>query len=127
MQADAPSFEKIDYSLRPAKSTERWMLLEALGRLSVFTPLIQYQYVGFGSPFFVDFRLFHRRLAITKMISIEKETDREPRFELNKPFDCIQMLWGDSSEQLREIDWNAPSIVWLDYDYVLNSAVLGDL
>jgi hypothetical protein len=127
MQADAPSFEKIDYSLRPAKSTERWMLLEALSRLSVFAPLATYQYVGFGSPFFVDFRLFHRRLAITKMVSIEKEVDYQARFDLNKPFDCIEMLWGDSAEMLSEVDWRLPTIVWLDYDYELKTSILGDL
>lgn len=125
--ADAPSFEKIDYSLRPAKSTERWMLLEALGRLSVFAPLATYQYVGFGSPFFVDFRLFHRRLAITRMVSIEKEVDYRARFEFNKPFDCIEMLWGDSAEMLSEVDWSLPTIAWLDYDYKLETSVLGDL
>jgi hypothetical protein len=127
MQADAPSFDKIDYSLRPAKSTERWMLLEALGRLAVFAPLVSYQYVGFGSPFFVDFRLIHRRLAVTKLISIEKELDRRSRFELNKPFDCIAMLWGESAEVLSEIDWSVPTILWLDYDYKLNASILGDL
>jgi hypothetical protein len=127
MEPDAPSFERIDYSLRPAKSTERWMLLEALGRLSAFSPLSTYQYVGFGSPFFVDFRLFHRRLGITKMASIEKEKEDEPRFELNKPFDRIDMLYGRSSERLPDVDWSLPTIAWLDYDTKLESSVLSDI
>ncbi len=127
MEAEAPSFEKIDYSLRPAKSTERWMLVEALARLSAFAPLSSYQYVGFGSPFFVDFRLFHRRLDIRQMVSMEREIDHKARFEFNKPFDCIEMLWGPASEKLSEVDWRIPTILWLDYDYKLDVSVLGDL
>src|SRR5205085_262730 len=96
-------------------------------RLSIFAPLADYQYVGFGSPFFVDFRLFHRRLAIAKMVSIEHEVDHKPRFTLNKPFDCVKMLWGESSEKLAEVDWSRPTIVWLDYDYRLKQSVLTDL
>ncbi len=124
--ADAPSFEKIDYSLRPAKSTERWMLIEALARLSVFHHLPSYQYVGFGSPFFVDIRLFHRRLAITRLLSIENKVDLADRFKLNKPYDCVDMLWGEASDRLLEIDWAVPTITWLDYDDRLSQSMLGD-
>jgi hypothetical protein len=127
VESDAASFERIDYSLRPAKSTERWMLVEGLARLAVFAPLSDYRYVGFGSPFFVDFRLFHRRLAIVDMISIEERQDLESRFGLNKPFDCIRMKYGNSAEVLPELDWSPPLIVWLDYDNPLRVAELADV
>ncbi len=127
MEPDAPSFEKIDYSLRPAKSTERWMLIEALNRLSSFSPVADYQYIGFGSPFFVDFRLFHRRLAITEMTSIEREIDYEPRFVFNAPFDCIKLKWGTAGDVLPELNWTLPTIAWLDYDYRLKQSVLADM
>jgi hypothetical protein len=104
------------------------MLVEALARLSAFGPVAtEYQYVGFGSPFFVDFRLFHRRLAITRMVSIEKEVLHRPRFDLNKPFDCIEMKYGESAECLPEVDWAMPSIVWLDFDNRLRHQELADV
>ncbi len=127
MDPDAPSFAKIDYSLRPAKSTERWMLIEALVRLSSFNPVASYQYVGFGSPFFVDFRLFHRRLAITAMTSIEREVDYEARFAFNAPFECVGLEWGTAGEVIPDIDWELPTIAWLDYDYPLDQSVLADM
>ena len=127
MEADAPSFEKIDYSLRPAKSTERWMLLEALSRLAIFTPVAEYRYVGLGSPFFVDFRLFHRRLGITDMLSIERETDYEERFKFNVPFECVELEWGKTTDVLPMLDWSVPTIAWLDYDYQLEQSILTDL
>ncbi|MGN6254934.1 MAG: O-methyltransferase [Solirubrobacterales bacterium] len=122
-----PSFEKIDYSLRPAKSTERWMLVEALGRLAPFSPIADYRYVGFGSPFFVDFRLFHRRLAITDMISIEHETEYEDRFKFNAPFECVTLVWGEAGDVIPDLDWELPTIVWLDYDYKLENSVFSDM
>ena len=67
------SYQKINYSIRPAKSAERKMLCELIQHLSVFHKLSDYQYIGFGSTYFTDFSLFHRNLGINKMISIEKD------------------------------------------------------
>jgi hypothetical protein len=46
---------------------------------------------------------------------------------LNKPFDCVSMRYGDSSECLPELDWSLPSIVWLDYDSRLRQQELADI
>lgn len=59
----AGSFNKIDYRLRPAKHAERVMLCDLLRRMR-FSSLESYQYVGFGSVAFVDFRMIHRALGI---------------------------------------------------------------
>jgi hypothetical protein len=124
-----PSFEKINYAVRPAKATQRHMLVEAFGRLARFAPLSQYQYIGFGSTFFVDFRLLHQRFGIDKLFSVEREADLKSRFELNRPYQSVTMLYGESGAMLRrpEIDWAAaPAIVWLDYDEHLDLPKLGD-
>ncbi|NQT02032.1 MAG: hypothetical protein HQ580_08420 [Planctomycetes bacterium] len=122
-----PSFRMFDYRLRPAKSTERKMLSEAFRRLSFFKSVENYRYVGFGSTTFTDFILFHRTLNIKDMISIENRQDYEARFEFNKPFDCIQMMYGDSNKVLPELLWNIKTITWLDYDGRLVGPVLQDV
>lgn len=122
------SFEKINYRLRPAKHAERFMLCDVFRRLA-FAPIETYQYVGFGSVSFVDFRLYHRALGIMDMTSIELGGDEavEERFQKNVPFSGISMRFGHSSEVLPTIDFDKPSIVWLDYDDRLTRSMAADL
>lgn len=122
-----PSYHKINYRIRPAKSIERKMLCDALLRLAFFEPLENYRYVGFGSTAFVDFILFHKILGIKDMISIEKREEDKARFEFNNPFDCICIKYGSSNEVLPSLAWNPKTIIWLDYDGRLTDAVLRDI
>lgn len=121
------SYRKIDYSIRPAKNIERKMLGEALFRLSHFEPLENYRYIGFGSIYFSDFSLFHRSLGIKDMISIERDERWKERFEFNRPFDCIEIKFGESSTVLPSLQWDVKTILWLDYDGKLNEAALADV
>ncbi len=125
--AKEPSFQKIDYRVRPGKSAERKMLSEAFQRLSFFKHVENYRYIGFGSTTFTDFILFHRYLNIRNMISIEKREDYKERFNFNKPFDCIEIYYGDSNNILPTLSWDIPTIVWLDYDGRLTESVLTDV
>jgi hypothetical protein len=120
------SFKKINYSLRPAKATERRMLNFALKKLSHFDHLSNYQYVGFGSTTFHDFILFHKELGINQMISIES-SENENRFNFNKPFSCIKMMFGNSQKVLPKINWEKKSILWLDYDKQVRDYYLSDI
>jgi len=122
-----PSYESINYDLRPAKNIERKMLAEAIGALTAFAPLKTYSYVGFGSPYFTDFALFHRVLGISKMHSIEKDVDNRSRFEFNRPLACIQLHFGRSTTVLPGLRWSDPVIAWLDYDGKLDHTVLADI
>ena len=121
------SYRKFNYRVRPAKSIERKMLCETLLRLSFFEPIENYRYIGFGSTTFADFILFHKTLGIKDMISIEKRETDKARFEFNKPFDCIDMRYGDSNEVLPSLAWETKTIVWLDYDGFLTDSVLQDV
>ena len=123
----APSYEKINYLLRPAKNVERKMLVEAFRRLSEFGNLPNYRYIGFGSTFFSDFNLFHKALGITKMVSIEKDIENRRRFKFNRPFVCIQLRFGHSNDVLPTINWRSRTIVWMDYDSRLSPAVFTDI
>ena len=121
------SYEKINYSLRPAKSIERKMLGEALRRLSDFDLVESYRYIGFGSTFFSDFVLFHKALGFRNMISIEHDAINEYRFRFNCPYNCIQIEWGESNDILPQLPWDIRTILWLDYDEPLSDNVLRDI
>jgi hypothetical protein len=103
------------------------MLCEAFRKLSEFGSLESYRYVGFPAPFFSDFVLFHKALGIRKMIGIEFDPLERKRFEFNRPFRCIHMLYGESNEILPTLSWDAKTILWLDYDAELDRSVLTDV
>lgn len=122
------SFEKINYLLRPNKSVERKMVCEMLAGISAVKDLSSYQYIGFGSTYFADFSLFHRRFGITKMISIEKVEEARQRCEFNKPYSCIELKIGHSSTVLPNLNINnKDSIIWLDYDELISDSVFFDI
>lgn len=120
------SYTNIDYRLRPGKHVERQMIVEALSRQR-FHDIRNYRYVGMGSIYFTDFKLLFRSLGITSMISIEKEEGDRARFDWNKPYEQVQMLYGETGVHLPGIDWSPPSFVWLDYDGQLSESKLDDL
>jgi hypothetical protein len=124
----AGSYERINYTLRPAKSVERKMIAEALRRLSHFQHLEQYHYVGMGSLYFADFRLFHEALGIQSLTSIERDEEHEERFRFNLPYSCIDLKLGQSNDILPALpEWDDRVIVWLDYDGRLDASVLADV
>src|SRR5437762_3665630 len=122
----SPSYRDINFSLRPAKNVERKMLCEAFSRLACFASFADYRYVGLGSTYFSDFLLVHRRLGINDMVSIERDTANRQRFLFNRPFACIEMRFGQSTDVLPRLAWRRRTIAWLDYDGVLEDDVLAD-
>ena len=121
------SYTKFNYELRTAKAIERKMIIEVFKQLSRFLKLEDYRYVGFGSIFFKDFKLFHKGLGITDMISIERDIDHFKRFEFNRPYNCIELKMGDSGEVLLELNWDKKNIIWLDYDDALKPYMFEDI
>lgn len=123
-----PSFEDVHYLLRPAKNVQRKMICEALARLEFLKPLSEFRYTGFGSVYFGDFALFHRRLGINKMTTIEGDLSAEARVKFNKPFDCIKVEMGRSTVVLPNLAIDRqPNIIWFDYDGVLKDYVRIDV
>jgi hypothetical protein len=122
------TFKKIDYRLRPAKHAERVMLLDLFKRLR-FGSIETYQYVGFGSVAFVDFRMVHKLLGIKDLISIEDtdDPDERARFSQNNPYAGLKLHFGHSSAVLPTLDFTKRSLVWLDYDGALARSMANDL
>jgi hypothetical protein len=115
------------YAFRPAKRIQRMMFCDAVRLLRVIRPLEEYRYIGLGHWQFVDFELMRREVGVRTMVSIERDTAHQARFEENKPFGEIDLLFGDAFEQLQAIDLRVPTIAWLDYVSKLTSAGLRDL
>lgn len=104
------------------------MIAEAISCLRSFREPSTYRYIGFGSTYFSDFQLFHKALGINYMVSIEKDVEKEERFQFNKPYDCIRLVFEESTQALpKVIEPDIPSIIWLDYDGPLNEDVLTDI
>lgn len=126
--AEVPSYSKIHYLLRPAKNIQRKMICEAAHRLDRRFPIRDYRYIGFGSVYFGDFKLFHRTLGISDMISIEGNDDHEERVRFNTPYACVDIKMGTSNERLPEIALDEKRwVLWLDYDFSIDVTVLTDL
>lgn len=121
------SYKKIDYRVRSAKHVERAIFVDTFKNIP-FYRIADYQYVGLGSLFFVDFRLFHKALGFGKMVSIERgDGGDHNRFTYNQPYSCLDMEFGETSAILPKIDYTVPTIVWMDYDGELSSDVLSDV
>ncbi len=121
------SFESVNYTIRPNKNIERKLIFEALRLLDGSIPLRGYRYVGLGSLWFVDFILAHRYLSISDMVCIEYETTAE-RVEFNKPYDCIEVRRGITTDVIPSIDFKSqPSLIWLDYDTGLEGPIFQDI
>jgi hypothetical protein len=63
-----------DYRIRPAKAVLRRIVLEAIERLKFIGEVSEYDYFGFGSFSFVDFSLYHRRLRLPRLVSMENQS-----------------------------------------------------
>lgn len=120
------SYEKFNYIIRPAKQVERKLLVEGLHKLGAGGFSIRdYRYIGFGSPFYADFVLFHKYLYIEDMLCVEHDPIRQ-RMMFNKPFPKVELHMGEISEVISTVDREKRHIVWLDYDYPLVESVLND-
>lgn len=103
------------------------MFCDAVRLLRAIRPIEDYRYVGLGHWQFVDFELMRREVGVRSMVSIERNTAQQARFEENRPFGEIDLLFGDAFEKLQEVDLSLPTIAWLDYTSKLDAGVLRDL
>ena len=81
MTKSIPSFEKINYLLRPKKQIERKIIIEILQKIQkpLKIDISKYCYIGMGSIYYYDYILFHKFLGISNMVSID-DKDCKNRF-----------------------------------------------
>lgn len=115
----------LNYETRPAKFTERKMLLSTFLRLcNSFEG--DYQYIGLGGLSFTDFKLFHKELHINDMCSIEGGLKKQ-KVIFNSPYSFINLYHELTTDALTKIDLTKKSLVWLDYDGALDNYMFEDL
>lgn len=121
-----PSYERVNYLLRPKKQIERKISIEIFQELKKKIPkLDEYIYIGMGSIYYYDYILYHKYLGLKKFVSIDdKSTIR--RFKFNKPFDFIKFKNVTTTEFLSEHNWKNNVLTWLDYDQQLSDDILND-
>jgi len=127
MAQPTDSFKQFDYSLRPSKQVERKIMIEVLLRLlKAGYDIRDYSYLGFGSPYYVDFVMFHKYLFIENMVCVEwAKVPKRMRF--NKPFKFIKLRLAALSTYLPSVPPTKTYLVWLDYDRSLDSEMLQDI
>ncbi|MDR2123193.1 MAG: hypothetical protein LBP34_08725 [Flavobacteriaceae bacterium] len=121
---NSPKF--LNYETRPLKFTERKMLLSAFNRI-INHYQNNYQYIGFGGISFTDFKLFHKELHINEMCSIEGGNFSIEKLQFNCPYSFINIYQNNSTNILSELELDKRTIVWLDYDSVLDNYFFDDI
>ena len=123
-----PSFDAVNYVLRPNKAVERKIVFSGLGRVSRIVNLSSYRYLGLGSLWFVDFLMAHKILGVDSMVSIEQSEIGHRRSEFNRPLACIEVIRGETTLVIPTLNLEqSPSIVWFDYDSSIDGPALKDI
>ena len=118
----------VSYDLRPAKQTERRILLDfvALGGACGYE-LSGYRYVGMGANRFYDYLLLHRYLGIHNMVSLEHDPDMFERARFNAPYGFIEVREESTAEFIQRDKFDVRSIYWFDYDGAIGKEVVADI
>ncbi len=123
-----PSFDTVNYSLRPNKAVERKIVFAGLQRISRIVDLSNHRYVGLGSLWFIDYLMAHRLLGMASMTSIERDDIGFKRADYNRPLGCIEVLKGESTLIIPTLGLEErPSVVWLDYDSSIGGPTITDI
>ena len=127
-----PTFNVVNYSLRPSKSIQRQLVFQGLHSLQTRLALSDMVYIGFGSIWFTDFVLAHKTLDINDMVSIEKDDIGYARAQFNAPYATVRIRHGSSTDILPTlyIDDSVrhrPWVVWLDYDRSFDEDMRDDI
>ena len=126
MKPSTASF--IAYNLRPAKQTERRLLVDFLKCANEPTLAIsEYRYVGMGGTMFYDFHLMHRFLGITRMVSLERDEKTHRRSRFNCPYEFISVRNEAVANFLATDKEKAATIYWLDYDDGIGPEIAADI
>ena len=118
----------VSYDLRPAKQTERRIILDTLQIATdsgLSTP--KYRYVGMGGNRFYDFLLMHKYLGTSNMISLEHDKNMYDQACFNQPYKFIEVKNINTQEFIDNDDYDGNSIYWFDYDGALSDEITADI
>lgn len=118
----------ISYDLRPAKQSERGILVDVLkiaGDCGL--PVRDYRYVGMGANRFYDFLLLHKYLGVRDMVSLEHDKNMYQRATFNVPYRFIDVRHSTVVDFLAADGNERPEILWLDYDGGIGPDIVADI
>lgn len=118
----------IPYDLRPAKQSERGILVDLLkigGECGL--PIRDYRYIGMGANRFYDFLMLHKYLGLRNMVSLEHDNDMFKRAQYNVPYNFIEVKNTTVAQFLADDISNAKDIFWLDYDGGIGPHISADI
>lgn len=118
----------VSYDLRPAKQSERRILIDVLkigGDCGL--PIKDYRYVGMGANRFYDFLLVHKYIGIQNMVSLEHDATMFKRANFNLPFRFISVLQQTAAQFLVADQNDTPTVFWFDYDGGVGGHILRDV
>lgn len=118
----------IPYDLRPAKQSERGILIDLIkigGDAGL--KVRDYRYVGMGANRFYDYLLMHKALGVRRMVSLEHDAKMFERARFNVPFRFIDVRHETVATFLNVDARKSPEIVWLDYDGGLAPDIAQDI
>lgn len=122
------SARSLPYDIRPAKQTERRLLLDYLScAKEAGVPVSRSRYVGMGGVKFYDFILMHKFVGLTNMVSLEHDQGFVGRCEFNKPYEFIRVLASSCSDFISQDLDTSPTVYWLDYDGSISDSVINDI
>jgi hypothetical protein len=124
-----PSYDAVNYAIRPNKTVERKIVFSGLTKLSAeAVNLSAYNYIGLGSLWFIDFMMAHQTLGIKSMISIEADPIGYQRSEFNRPLSCIEVVHGETTLTIPDLRLeDRPAVIWFDYDSSIRGPVIEDI
>jgi hypothetical protein len=118
----------VSYDLRPAKQSERRILVDLLKAASDSgLPIIDYRYVGMGANRFYDFLLIHKFLGLASMISLERDRKMYKRAKFNCPYSFIDVQQQTAATFIQKDSFESNSVLWLDYDGGVGSEPVADI
>jgi Putative O-methyltransferase len=124
----ASTSDFIAYDLRPAKQTERRILLDFLKCANECGITISdSRYIGMGGTTFYDFHLMHRFLGLNRMVSLERNPRTHSRAEFNCPFDFIAVENETAASFMAADKDKTKTIYWFDYDDGLGPDIIADI
>ena len=118
----------IAYDLRPAKQSERGLIVDILKLTSYCgIPISDYKYVGMGANRFYDFLMLHKHLGIDSMVSLEHDPVMFERANFNVPYRFIDVRNQTTQDFLLKVKAARKEILWLDYDGGIGPDMVADI
>lgn len=122
------SARSIAYDLRPAKQTQRRILLTLMEcAREAGLPISDCAYIGMGGFRFYDFIMIYRFTGIRNLVSLEHSKSMAKRCKFNLPYDFIDLCIMSCSQYITKKYAKDPAIFWLDYDSRLSGGVVEDI